>query len=508
MGEQATYTLKVDWNNDGDFADAGENISADWIKARIRRGFSGPLARMAMVGRASFQLKNSAQAYSPPAVAIVLPACPVIFQMTYNATTETLFRGFVEAIRPDFGSRLRRQCTLDCVDAISKLDRYEGEIALQTDVYANTIIKAVVDAVYTPPAESYQSGLNLFATSGDRWSWEKREGGPPMRGPYEAIRASDKILDACTADWGRYFIAADGTSTFANRHQMPLDTTIELALDDTMVAMDYQKSAGTIYNYIEIRCFPRTIGQVYEVLGGLYQDDAPQIAGSAASVFVIRFRDPSNPALTIGGKDCVTPVAGTDYHCTDDVEGEGTDMDASVTCAAAFYGDWAELTLTNASANPVYVQKLQVRGYAVRSNDPVTVVAQDAVTSIPKYGKRKLALSIPLISRPEHAQMLADHLLLVYAAPVHEIRGVTFFANRNATQMAAARDLELMDKVALTETQTGLSAVATHIYGIEHMIDHQTVHKVSLDLETPFTYAGTPFRLDISALNSGDVLIY
>ncbi len=108
MGEQATYTLKVDWNNDGDFADAGENISADWIKARIRRGFSGPLARMAMVGRASFQLKNSAQAYSPPAVAIVLPACPVIFQMTYNATTETLFRGFVEAIRAHMGDRIRQ----------------------------------------------------------------------------------------------------------------------------------------------------------------------------------------------------------------------------------------------------------------------------------------------------------------------------------------------------------------------------------------------------------------
>ena len=46
MSEVATYGLYVDWNNDGDFSDSGEDISADFISGTITRGYSGPLARV------------------------------------------------------------------------------------------------------------------------------------------------------------------------------------------------------------------------------------------------------------------------------------------------------------------------------------------------------------------------------------------------------------------------------------------------------------------------------
>ena len=47
----ATYALYADWNNDGDYEDAGEDISADWMQVVITRGFASPMARYPSVGR-------------------------------------------------------------------------------------------------------------------------------------------------------------------------------------------------------------------------------------------------------------------------------------------------------------------------------------------------------------------------------------------------------------------------------------------------------------------------
>lgn len=508
MAETATYTLKVDWDNDGDFLDAGEDISADVMSANIRRGFSSPLTRMAVVGRVTFLLKNSAQSYSPPLEADVLPSRAVQYSMTYDATEVVLFTGEVESIKPSFGQYRDRRCVLECVDDTAKLDIYEGDIAMQVGVYAHNLIAAIVAAVYTPGGTDYQSGINFFPTSGDRWSWKAFDDAPRVRGPWESIRASSKILDCCAADWGRFFIAKDGDPTFHNRHQTALDATTELTIDDLMTGMSYQKTASTIYNTIDVTCTPRRVGQTLEVVGAISQDAGPRIEGSDDREFTIRFRDPTNSEVRVGGKDCVTPVATTDYECTSDEGGEGTDKTGDVTCSATFYGDRAEITLTNADAAPVYVQKLQVRAYPVRSQGEVTMTASDA-TSITAYGKRKLTVAAPLMGNTVHAQSLADYLLDVYKDPVDCVEGLTFQANRNATLIAAARDLELQDRVVVTETQTGLSAVVGYIYSIRHAITaagHD--HRVTLNLQTGYDVGGTAFRVDTSTVDGAHVVIY
>jgi len=506
MSVTATYTLTVDWNNDGDYGDSGDDISALMISANIRRGFSSPLARMAAVGRATFVLNNASQAFSPALEADVLPARTVLFTMTYSSTV-TLFTGRIESIKPAMGQYGTRRCILECVDDIALLDIYAGDIALQTDVYADDIITAVVAACYTPADTDYQAGINFFPTSADRWSWKAFDGAPRTRGPYENIRASSKILDACAADWGRFFIAKDGDPTFHNRHQTALDASTELTIDDLMMDMDYQKTASTVYNAIDVTCTPRRISPNLEIVGEISQDSAPKIEGSDNREFTIRFKDPVNSEITVGGLSSITPVASTDYECTDDEGGAGTDMTGDVTCAATFYGNHADITLTNADAAPVYVQKLQVRAYPVRSQNDVTMNSTDD-TSVTAYGKRKLAISAPLMSSQADALSLAGYLVAVYKDPVDCVEGLTFSANRTATLIAAARDLELQDKVVVTEAQTGLSAVSGFIYSMRHRIVRGGKdHRVTINLMTGYD-PGTPFRLDDSTLESGHLLIY
>jgi len=509
MAVQATYALYVDWNSDGDYGDAGENISADWVNISITRGYNNAMARYPTVGRMTVLLNNAAQTYSPPATAAARPRRPVRLTMTYSSTV-TLFEGFIESIVPASGTKRSRRAMMYCVDALSDLDRFEGTIALQSGVYADDIIGAVVAVVFTPDSTSYQQGLNYIPTAADRWvgqelAWNMGSG--YRTGIIQNVSAADKILDACVADWGRFFIAKDGTPTYYTRHQMPLDTTTALTLDDDMINMNYSMSDSEIYNYIEVTCHPRTIGTVGEVLGAISQTSSPMIEASSASVFEIVFRDPSNNAIQLGGKGVVTPVATTDYVCTSDEAGAGTDETANVTPTMTSYGDRVEITMTNAAIYPVYIQKLQVRGYGVRIKEPITVVSRDD-TSETAYGSRKLKVDAVLMSNDIHAKNLADYLLAYYKDPHNEMRGIQIIANKNATHMAAVRDLELMNRVVITESQTGLSTTVGYINAMTHQINSKWDHRLVFNLEEAYTLGGDPILVDAGHVDGPEVLIY
>jgi|GEM_PF-5176673 len=499
MAESAEYNLYVDWDGDGDFDDAGEDCSDDWTVADISRGFSGLMARLPGVGRATFELLNLDRQYSPELDGDLLPRREVRFDMTYDGDTVTKFRGFLDSITPDSGQYERRRVRLECSDAMALMDGYEGEIALQTDVYADDLVEDVVDAVYTAPSTDYQAGLNLFPVSADQWSYE-------VPGQIvEEIKASGKLGDICTGDWGHFFISGAGVPTYYNRHQMPLDTDTVLTLDGTMQELSYTLAVSSVFNYVEVTCYPRSVGTSLEILGRISQDDAPVIPEGGELTLIVPFRDSSNTKIKIGGKDCITPVAGTDFDCTNDPEGEGDNLNGSITPTATIYGDYAEITLENSNANPAYLQTLQVRGYGVRTRERITVVAQDA-TSIAAYQKRKLRVNAVLMSNQADAQNLADYLVARYKDPQPVIGGLSITGNVNSTLMAACRDLDLCQRIVISETQTGLSAYAGYVGSLkEHITPLQ--HRTTFML-MPGYDVGTPFRLDTSALNSGHVLIY
>lgn len=496
----ATYSLYVDWNGDGDFGDAGEDVTSDFISALITRGFASPLARMATTGQATFVLKNLNRTYSPALHANVLPRRQVKFNMTYDSITSTLFRGYLKSIEPQMGQFRSRRVALKCVDAQALLDKHEGPVALQTNVFANDVIQATVAAVYTPPSGvGYDTGINFFPTSGDRWNFDAGLG-------FEEVVAARKIEDACVSDWGRFFISAFGVPTYHNRHNAPLNATTVLTLNDTMQNMQYSKGEDEVYNVVEVVCHPRATGTVLERVGWISQDKAPRIEANADAVFVLKFSDPATQE-SIGVLSPVTPVAGTDYTCASDENGSGDDTTASVSAAMTAYGDRAEVTLTNASSNPVYVQSLQVRGYAVRARSPITVTASDA-TSIATYQRSKLRIDAPLMNGEAEAQRLADYLLSAYKAPNDNVENLTLFANKYDSWLTFARELELEQRVVVSETQTGLSGYVGYVYQITHNITHQSQHRVTFSLETAYNLGGTPFRLGTSALNSGHLLIY
>lgn len=501
----ASYDLFVDWADNGNFTDPGDDVSADWCAADIDRGYASPLARVARTGRATFTLRNTSQAYSPELEANVVPSRQVKFEMTYDGNTVTLFRGFLENIRPASGIRGRDEVLLDCVDGMAFLDIFEGRLGIQRNVYADDIISNVVDDVYTPPATNYQDGLNLFPTSGERWALSMKRA-PFQAAAQEKIRASQKILDACVSDWGRFFIAKDGTVTYFNRHQMPLDDTVDLTLDDDMQGLSYSKPATEVRNHVTVTYLPRKVGQKNEVLGQFAPEGSLQVKPLRTETYEIPFREPSNQALEVGGLNVITPVSGTDYMATDDDAGEGNDVTSNLSVTFTAYADHAEITIENTdNATDAFIQFLQVRGQVVRTREPETIQVRDTA-SIDAHEQRHLPTEATLMSNTAQAQSLADYLLDVYKDPQPVVRGVQILGNESATFMAAVRDLELMDKVDLSETQTGLSNFQGHIFRLRHRIPNSREHWLTFDVEQPYD-VGTPFFLG-DALDSGHVMIY
>ncbi len=495
MTVTATYTLYIDWNNNGSFNDAGEDISNDLISAVVTRGFADGLARVAQTGRLTVVLDNKSQNYSPPQAADARPWRPIRLDISYGGATTELFVGYLDTIRPSVGRFGLPTATLTACDVLRKLERSTGAVSLRSGVWADDIISDTVAAVYTPAATDYESGINYFPTSAPNWF--SQESGALT----EEVRAVQKIVEACGSDWGRFYIAADGTPTYRNRQHIPLDSTVWLALDNDMLSLSYQQSANDILNEVNVTVYPRTVGSSYEVLGRLEQFNAARIEASDDLLLTLHLRDPGNSQIAVGGKDLVTPAATTDYYCTKDEGGEGADETANVTISAIEkFSDRAKITLTNASAYPVYVQRLHIRGIAVRAREPVTVTKTSAGDGNP------LSLRAPLLSETGAGELLAAHILARRESAIHDIRNVQIVANESGARMVAVGIVELLRRVTLTEAQTGLSAFAGYIYALEHHIS-RAQHLLVIHVGQQYLYASAPFVIG-DTLDSGHILIY
>lgn len=500
MAEDAVYSVYIDWDADGDIGDPEDDVSADFVSANISRGFSDPMSRVARVGRATIVLNNHNRQYSPELDADVIPRRPIFVMMTYDGTTKQRFVGYIDEIIPRSGRYGSRRVELVCSDAMALLQQADAQIPLSVDVRADEIIDDIVSSLLPAAAPDYDTGMNIFTVSADRWAWEVA--GQAV----EEVTAAAKIGDVCLADWGLFFIAADGGPTFYNRNHMSFDDTVVMTLDGTMQDLSYRLAVSSVRNAVDVTCYPRSIGEIYEVLTRISQDSAPIIEAGDTRTFVLPFRDPSNLEIKVGGLDCISPVVGTDYVCTDDVGGEGNDVSASINITAGFYGDHAEIELENTTGAPAYIQKLQVRGRAVRAREPVRMLVSDAA-SIALNQRWTLSIDAVLMDNQVQAQALADHLLERYKDARAIVDGIRVVANTSATLMEAVRDLDLCQRVSISEHQTGLSSYEGYIWQLQETIAGM-IHTVTIGLIAAYELPGDPGIWDSSRWDGGDIWVY
>lgn len=232
---------------------------------------------------------------------------------------------------------------------------------------------------------------------------------------------------------------------------------------DSLNELDISLDVDRIVNLAQITLYPVETAGAVQVLWTARS--TLHVAPGSTRIIYGNFHDDNGER--VGATGVVSPVASTDYT----YEYNGVDVTAwgVLTVAATIEATRVKWTLTNTSGwATLDVDLLQIRGKPVRVYDPITLEKSDT-TSQTAYEVRAQRLDLPMQSDLNLVQSYTEYVIGRFAEPIMVcdrlviedravIEGVNIFA------------LDLMGKIAVTDYQTGLSAAAHWIRGVEYDI--------------------------------------
>lgn len=390
-----------DWNMDGDYSDAAENVSSYVLSGSCNAELYDPLVGLPMLGSgrmssANVTLINPNGYFSPdnsaglagtyPAVANGLYRVPIIIKAGYTDPTngdEVLrqFTGIIEG----YGDSERigtRQITLDCRGRERLLSQHK----LTTNVQANKRIDEII-ATHLSTAGETSVSLDRSVSIID----------------YEWLDDANLLEHLCllaAADGGWFYYDENGVARYEHAthwlegsdHTTPVATLDEsgtLSITDALTWKDAYKSVLVEYSPVAVG----PLATVYQAAKTLVVPPGKSITEKCRFMLI--------------AESLATPEAGTDY---DACSAGGTDLSSDLTVAVTPYAAQADVTLTNANANhALYVYGLQLRGFPIIIDEAQEVRAGSSLTVID--GEKEYAVrSNDWIQSKEQAERVANRM--------------------------------------------------------------------------------------------------
>ena len=444
-GTTITYDIRVDWNNDGDFIDANEDISADVKGFSWERGKDEKLPFdlvKANTGMCNLTVFNDNKKYTPSYSGGVLygnllPRRAVRVQITMGGLTYNSFYGYIEKIIP-YPRAAERYATIFCVDGMDYLNLQAALCGLQENQYTGVLIGSLLDAAAWPAAKrTIDTGISLITL----WFSEGT-----------AIGEIRKLEDT---ELGFFYVDGSGNAIWEDRHhRLKTDHLISQAtFANVMADVPYEYGARSIYNRVKAEMIPHTlqvlaeIWQLVDVAAGETQAGVPQLGTGEAKTFYAEYAN--------FAREVVSPAATTDYLANTAADGSGTNMTASISVAFTSYSNGAKLVVTNNAAVLVYVTFLRIRGKVYLDGEPIKAFAEDAISQ-GKYQLREVVLPGQFISDINEADSLCKYALSLRKDPQPEFE-IKLIGSTDAlvTQILARA---ISDRVTITCDELGISA--------------------------------------------------
>ena len=134
----------------------GIDITSDVETCDIALGFDDPWQHMASIGTCMLVVKNPDRVYSPsntnsPIYTSLLPNKVVTVTEVPadpSASSVTLFRGYVQSIRPDADQYGNLRCTIDCEDTLGLLQNHLISLPLQEDKTPSHLLRLITSSVF------------------------------------------------------------------------------------------------------------------------------------------------------------------------------------------------------------------------------------------------------------------------------------------------------------------------------------------------------------------------
>jgi hypothetical protein len=381
---------------------------------------------------------------------------PIRVVYTFNGKQYIRWRGKVADADADPDPFGPRRVHVVCRDHMA--DLLEADIravAVQSGQTEAAGITAVLDAVPTdaqPPARSLDTAVDSYTFSLDRIG--------------ESSKAASAIDDLDKSSFGVSFVDGTGTFTYISRQTRLLATPIATLTDD-----DYRRGAGLDapsrrdgrFNVIRGTYHPKRTASttLWQFAGSTLQQIRP---GETGIEIWTPYRDSNNLDRLIGASSVTAPASGTDYISNTLSDGTGTVNTADLTVSCTGYATTAKWTLGNPSgADPCNLTTWKLRGTGIFDEGAQTVEAR----STQPYGERVLTLDFPYQDSRAITQGLCDLILTQREDLQAQPRSIEFIANKRAALMQLAMDVEVGDKLTLTNAYTGLNATQVQVQRIE-----------------------------------------
>lgn len=386
---------------------------------------------------------------------------PVRLQISYLSSSSYKFRGTLFSAIPTPGIKGERLVACQAVDWMDDaLNMDLPDLATQFNQSSSQLVTTILDALTTQPiARSIQTGLETYAIALDGGATGSR---PKVR---------EVLNDISLSEFGYCYIKGDatqgGTFTFENRTHRAANPTVQITLAETDIVVGGLSVPGSrdqIYRAVRVYWYPtKTDPAATTVVYSLQTTSTLLAPGEVNNSIFGPYRDPTNTDM-IGATAQVAPVATTDYTMNSAANGSGSDLTANFTVSASYTSLGVRYTITNNGGVSGYITKLQARAKGIYRYE---TYAESRVSGA--YGDQVFEFAMPFQNDGNVASDVADHLAAIFSAAFAHAPSVTFNANRSATLMAAAINREPGDRIAITETVTGLN--------------HQfTINSVSLQL--------------------------
>jgi hypothetical protein len=511
-----TYTIAIDLDDDGDFTDPGEDISADVLDLRWRLGMARPYDSVGAPISARITVRSPTRAYSPEVTSNDLsPGKPIRIQSHDGVTTRTHFTGFISHVQPLPGVQGERTAVIHARGPEHELSQNQVRLSPQVNVRADQVIQAVLDAIQLRRAKlkgywvldvashaelatntrlaeetiarSLDTGQSTFAYAADTWA--------------DGVPAGVAIRQMVEAERGRFFVNRSGQAIFYNRHHTLLDTTADATFSDSFDGVEYTYGADVV-NHVQVSLIPRSIGPANTVLWSLGAAQAIPPGETLFRHVVVRYQNAEK--RPIGALTVIPPQRGVDYHANTLANGSGLDRTAFVdVLLMAADASAATLEIRNRSSQTAYLLAgAQLRGTPLDVGDPITL-SQSASESIAFHGLNRLHLGLPALDSLEAADQLARYELARRKDPRGLVRSIRV---NGQTQLAQVLARTLFDRIAVEETQTG-HAAGYFIIAEEHEVDRGgTRHSVTWLLES--AAASAFWVINTSTLDQSTLLAY
>ena len=503
------YSLFIDWNNDGDFNDTGEDVTAVTLSLNCSRGrdYASQLTGRSIAGSLRAILSNETGDYSSfntgsPIAGNIVPGRKVqlngtgCFPYTFPITfSYTIWIGFLESIKPFPSATGLQTVELVAIGSLGFLNQRETEMAMKTSIASGAAITEILDKASWSATDRT---LDTGQTTMDRFWVDKQK-------TLSALRKVEETESGFLAE------SAAGFIVFEDRHHRMKSPhlTSQATYTDApggaigYIGLDQKDPLQQIFNIFEAEVKTYTVGGL-ATLWTCPESGAssPLIPAGESRTFWASYPTADAATNVLAVDAWTTPAANTDYIANTNPLGTGTDITANISFAVSKFSNAMKMVVTNSSTQQGYLTTFQARGTPVVVSDPIKIKSENS-TSKTAYGERTFPHPGKFIPDTSEAQDWGDFNLSIFKSP-QPVLLVTLSANRSSSHLVEALSRDLSDKITLVANNSAGLGINQDFFieTIYHQIKSDLSHKVTFAL-SPATMWGGYFVLDTSVLDTG-----